>query len=210
MAYGNLRTRCIVFERLTSQTISKTAAESYISGQIRQLIPALLSPKIMAEYSDAKQLATYFANIVNKPIVPDRTLLHNTGVASDIIAGSGYFGPTSPEGANANSLYEAVWRIVSNQKKTAQEGMFEGIRREQLEQPEEEPLEPWDDPTATPLDEGNEPPMSQARAFEEIKKNFGHHAPHVLRSFVENFGDLDWYDPADVAYFIHYFWFEYD
>jgi hypothetical protein len=79
-------------------------------------------------------------------------------------------------------------------EKLAQEGMFEGIRREQLEQPEEEPLEPWDDPTATPLDEGNEPPMSQARAFEEIKHKLPHNA---IKDFVKHYGDLDWYDPND-------------
>jgi len=86
---------------------------------------------------------------------------------------------------------------------------FEPILYEQLEQPDEEgeELAPWDDPAATPLDEGNEPMMSHHKAFEEIKQRLGNFA---LKEFIKHYGDREEYDPKDVSYFIHYYWLEFD
>jgi hypothetical protein len=103
--------------------------------------------------------------------------------------------------------YSKLYHQALQFEKLAQEGRLDAILHKQLEQPEEETLEPWDDPMNTPLDEANEPPMSQAKAFEEIKRHLPHNA---VKEFVKHYGDLEWYDPKDVAYFIHYFWLEFD
>jgi hypothetical protein len=84
---------------------------------------------------------------------------------------------------------------------------FEPVLMEALEQSEGEPLAEWDDPTATILDEPNEPMMSHSKAFEEVKRRLGNFA---LKEFIEHYGDLEYYDPKDVAYFINYYWVEFD
>jgi hypothetical protein len=92
-------------------------------------------------------------------------------------------------------------------KLATEESRLQSVLMEALEQPEEEEMEPWDDPMATPLDEGNEPMMSAGKAFEEIKRRLGNFA---LKDFIKHYGDLEWYDPKDVSYFIGYYWLEFD
>ena len=93
-------------------------------------------------------------------------------------------------------------------EKLAQEGRFEGLRREQLDQPEEEGNEPWDREKETseqPLGLGEQEPFGigsqqhvpARQVFDWLRKH-----KMDIEDFEYEMGERDWYEVDEILDYI--------